>query len=67
MPAYLIVHPRDQHRDDILIEDTALVLRFDGGWAVFLDGNGIAFALPCGQGASIQRVDEPTELAPQEG
>ncbi|MGQ3551706.1 hypothetical protein [Streptomyces rochei] len=64
MPAYLIVHPRDQKRDDLVIEDPALTLRFEAGWAVLSDGNGVCLAIPSGQGASIQRVDEQ-QPAPQ--
>lgn len=67
MPAYLIVHPRDHKRDDVLIEDPALTLRFDAGWAVLADDRGVCLAIPCGQGASIQRVDDAQEPAPQEG
>jgi len=69
MAAYLIVHPRDQRRDDVLIEDPALTLRFEAGWAILADSDGICLAIPSGQGASIQRVDEPQdpdqEPAPQ--
>ena len=67
MPAYLVIHPRDQKRDDLLIEDPALTLSFEAGWAVLADSKGVCFAIPSGQGASIQRVDEEQELAPQEG
>ena len=58
MPAYLIVHPRDQRRDDVLVEDDELTLTFQAGWAVLADGKGICLAIPSEQGASIQRVDE---------
>lgn len=61
MPAYLIVHPRDQRRDDVLIEDPALTLQFEAGWAILADSTGICLAIPSGQGASIQRVDEPED------
>lgn len=64
MPAYLIVHPRDQRKDDILVEDDDLTLRFEAGWAILSDANGICLAIPSGQGASIQRIDETTELGP---
>ncbi|SDL27956.1 hypothetical protein [Streptomyces indicus] len=64
MPRYLIVHPRDQKRDDVLIEDPALTLHFDAGWAVLTDTQGVCLAIPSGQGASIQRVDDE-EPAPQ--
>ncbi|MFH8804065.1 hypothetical protein ACH4F6_31505 [Streptomyces sp. NPDC017936] len=66
MPRYLIVHPRDQKRDDVLIEDPSLSLRFEAGWAILSDAGGVCLAIPSGQGASIQRVDEEQELAPQE-
>jgi hypothetical protein len=65
MPRYLIVHPRDQRRDDVLIEDPALTLTFQAGWAVLADDRGVCLAIPSEQGASIQRVDEE-EPAPQE-
>lgn len=69
MPAYLIVHPRDQRRDDVLIEDPTLTLSFEAGWAILADNAGICLAIPSGQGASIQRVDEhqdpEQEPAPQ--
>ena len=41
MPAYLIQHPAEQRREDILIEDDDLTLAFTGGWAVFADGHGV--------------------------
>jgi hypothetical protein len=66
VPRFLIVHPRDQKRDDVLIEDPALTLRFEAGWAILADADGICLAVPSGQGASIQRVDEEHEPAPQE-
>lgn len=65
MPRFLIVHPRDQRRDDVLIEDPHLSLRFDAGWAVLEDAQGVCLAIPSGQGARIERVDEE-EPAPQE-
>lgn len=67
MSAYLIVHPREQRKDDILVEDDDLVLRFEAGWAILSDANGICLAIPSGQGASIQRVDEVPELSPNDG
>jgi hypothetical protein len=67
VPAYLIVHPREQRRDDVLIEDPALTLRFEAGWAILADDRGVCLAIPSGQGASIQRVDEDQEPAPQKG
>jgi hypothetical protein len=67
MPAYLIVHPREQRRDDVLIEADDLTLRFETGWAILDDTHGVCLAIPSEQGASIQRVDEPQdqESAPQ--
>lgn len=65
MPAYLIQHPVEQRREDILVEDDDLKLSFAGGWAVFADADGVCLAIPCGQGASIQRVDDQQEPAPQ--
>lgn len=65
MPRYLIVHPRDQKRDDVLVEGEDLELFFTAGWAVLSDTDGICLAIPSGQGASIQRVDVQ-EPAPQE-
>lgn len=64
VPRYLIVHPREQKRDDVLVEDDERELWFTNGWAVFSDGQGVCLAVPGGQGASIQRVDEE-EPAPQ--
>ncbi|MFE6429362.1 hypothetical protein ACFVOB_28375 [Streptomyces rochei] len=64
MPRYLIVHPQDQKRDDLLIEDPALTLRFEAGWAILADDHGVCLAVPSGQGASIQRLDEQ-QPAPQ--
>ncbi|OQQ12971.1 hypothetical protein B0675_39830 [Streptomyces sp. M41(2017)] len=66
MPAYLIVHPRDQKREDVLIEDPHLHLVITDGWAVFKDTDGICLAIPAGLGAQIQRVDEEQEPAHQE-
>ncbi|MFF9624270.1 hypothetical protein [Streptomyces griseosporeus] len=66
MPRYLIVHPRDQRRDDVLVEGSDLELFFTAGWAVLSDTGGVCLAIPSGQGASIQRVDEEQEPAPQE-
>ncbi|MFJ6239575.1 hypothetical protein ACIQH0_36445 [Streptomyces griseus] len=64
MPAYLIRHP-GKARDDILIEDEPLALTFTGNWAVFTDADGTCLAIPAEAGAHIERVDEPTEPAPQ--
>ncbi|MEU9218913.1 hypothetical protein AB0D47_20455 [Streptomyces sp. NPDC048376] len=65
MPAYLIIHPREQRRDDTHIEDDNLTLRFEAGWAIFADTGGDCLAIPAGLGAQIQRVDEPEELHDQ--
>ncbi|GGV37135.1 hypothetical protein GCM10010293_40830 [Streptomyces griseoflavus] len=59
MPAYLVIHPRDQRRDDLRLSGDDLTLRFEAGWAIFTDSQGDCLAIPCGQGASIQRDDEP--------
>lgn len=69
MPAYLVRHPAEQRREDVLLTDSDLVLRFEGGWAVFSDPSGICLAIPSGQGAHIQRVDEDQDPkpAPQKG
>lgn len=61
MAAYLVIHPRGQKRDDVLIEGHDITLGIQGGWAVLSDNNGICLAVPSGQGASIQRVDETPE------
>lgn len=61
MPAYLIVHPHGQKRDDALIEGDDLALTIQGSWAVLSDSDGICLAIPSGQGASIQRVDQQPE------
>jgi hypothetical protein len=65
MPAYLIVHPREQRKEDVVIEDPHLSLTVTDGWAVFTDQHGICLAIPAGLGAQIQRVDEDPEPAPQ--
>lgn len=65
MAVYVIVHPRDQHKDDVRLEDPALTLSFESGWAVFRDEEGVCFAVPSGQGAHIERVDVQ-EPAPHE-
>ncbi|MEU2446039.1 hypothetical protein ABZ588_21295 [Streptomyces althioticus] len=64
MPAFLITHPREQKLDDLVIEDPTLTLRFEAGWAILADDQGVCLAIPSGQGASIQRVDEE-EPAPR--
>ncbi|MFE6815249.1 hypothetical protein [Streptomyces sp. NPDC057677] len=64
MPAYLIRHPAEQRREDALVEDPDLSLTFSGGWAIFTDSKGVCLAIPSGQGAHIERVDQE-EPAPQ--
>lgn len=59
MPAYLVIHPRGQKKDDVLIESDDVTLSIQGSWAVLSDSDGICLAIPSGQGASIQRVDNP--------
>jgi hypothetical protein len=63
--AYLIIHPRDQRRDDMLIEGDDLTLTFQAGWAVLSDSQGVCLAISAEQGASIQRVDEEAEAGPE--
>lgn len=63
MPAYLVIHPREQHRDDLRIQADDLTLTFEAGWAILADTNGVCLAIPSGQGASIQRDDGPPEMA----
>jgi hypothetical protein len=68
VPRYLIVHPREQRKDDALIEGDDLHLAVTDGWAIFTDQHGICLAIPAGLGAQVQRVDEPRdneEPAPQ--
>lgn len=67
MPAYLIIHPREQQRDDLRIEADDLTLHFEAGWAVLADSRGVCLAIPSGQGASIQRDDEPAPEAGEQG
>ncbi|MET9950167.1 hypothetical protein ABZ135_01280 [Streptomyces sp. NPDC006339] len=57
MPAYLIQHPLEKRREDVLVEDPNLTLSFQGEWAVFSDAGGVCLAIPSAQQASIQRVD----------
>ena len=57
MPAYLIQHPADKRREDVLVEDPNLTLTFQGEWAVFSDAEGVCLAIPSAQQAYIQRVD----------
>lgn len=64
MPQYLVIHPREQRRDDMHVEADDLALRFEAGWAIFSDTNGDCLAIPTGLGAQIQRVDEPQEQEP---
>lgn len=70
MPAYVIIHPAGQRRDDLVLQDEPLTVEFADGWAIFSDGNGFCTAIPAALGARIERVDEPQdtegqELAPQ--
>ncbi|MFD1309865.1 hypothetical protein [Streptomyces kaempferi] len=65
MPSYLVIHAAGQKKDDILIEDDDLTLTFQAGWAVLSDSQGPCLAIPSGQGASIQRVDQTPEPADQ--
>jgi hypothetical protein len=65
--AYLIVHQGGQRRDDVLLEDDPLTLDFEGGWAIFRDGQGVCLAIPTALGAQIQRVDADQEPAPEKG
>lgn len=58
MPSYLVVHPRGQRKDDVLVEGDDVTLTIQGSWAILTDSNGICLAIPSGQGASIQRIDE---------
>jgi hypothetical protein len=61
MAAYLVIHPRGQKRDDVLIEGDDITLTIQASWAVLSDSQGVCLAVPSGQGASIQRVDQPQE------
>lgn len=63
MPSYLIVHSRDHRRDDVRIDGDDLTLTFQAGWAVLTDTHGICFAIPSGQGASIERISQQAEPA----
>ncbi|WP_330449790.1 hypothetical protein [Streptomyces anulatus] len=63
MPAFLIRHP-GKASDDILVEDPALTLHFEHGWAVFTDTAGTCLAIPAEAGAHIERVDEPQDHEP---
>lgn len=66
VPAYLIVHPPEKRKADVLVEDPQLALTVADGWAVFSDHDGICLAIPAGLGAHIQRVDEPQDPVHQE-
>lgn len=66
MPAYLIQHPAEQRREDILIEDDNLKLTFDNGWALFTDSSGVCLAIPAGQGAYIRRIDPDQDHDPEQ-
>lgn len=61
MPTYLVIHPHGQKKDDVLIEGDDITLAIQGGWAVLSDARGPCLAIPSGQGASIQRVDQQPE------
>jgi hypothetical protein len=63
VPAYLVIHPREHRRDDVLIQADDLTLDFRNGWAVISDNRGPCYAIPNGQGAHIQRIDEPQDQA----
>ncbi|MFJ4785143.1 hypothetical protein [Streptomyces sp. NPDC088794] len=65
MAAYLVIHPREQHRDDLRIQADDLTLTFQAGWAILADSDGVCLAIPSGQGASIQRDDHPADSAEQ--
>ncbi|WP_370738943.1 hypothetical protein [Streptomyces sp. EN16] len=64
MPHFLIRHP-GKTSDDLLVEDPALTLHFEHGWAIFTDAAGTCLAIPAEAGAHIERVDEPVGSAPQ--
>jgi len=66
MPAYLVIHPREQQREDLRIEADDLTLTFQAGWAVLADSDGVCLAIPSGQGASIQRDDGPHPVQNEE-
>lgn len=63
MPAYLVIHPREQRKDDVLIQASDLTLDFRDGWAIISDTHGPCYAIPNGQGAHIQRIDEVPDQA----
>lgn len=63
VPAYLIVHPREQRREDVHIEGADVTLTVTDGWAIFTDHAGICLAIPAGLGAQVQRVDEPQDTS----
>ncbi|MEU5900559.1 hypothetical protein [Streptomyces venezuelae] len=65
MPAYLIIYPAGQRRDDMHLEDNQLTVDFNQGWAIFRDSKGVCLSLPAELGAMVQRVDEePEDRAP---
>lgn len=71
VPAYLVIHP-ERHGDDQLIEDPHLTVEFTDGWVLFVDRapdqtNRVAIAIPAGQVARIERVDDTQEPAPEPG
>lgn len=71
MPAYMVIHP-ERRGDDQVIEDPNLVVEFTDGWVLFVDRdatekNRVAIAIPAGQVARIERVDEQQDPpAPQQ-
>lgn len=66
MPAYLISHRAGQ-RGDMLVEDPALTLDIQDGWAILADDTGICAAIPADTIASIQRIgpDDSTPGRPE--
>ena len=63
MPAYLVSHTKAQ-RGDALVEDPELTLQVRDGWAILTDAQGIAYAVPTEQVASIERVDDTQDQEP---
>lgn len=64
MPAYLVIHPRDQRRDDMLIEDDNLTLTFQAGWPSSATATASASPSPAGKApasnASTPRSKQPS-------
>lgn len=65
MPTYLVVHPKGKG-EDVLVEDPALTLSFDHGWAVLSDQQGPCMAIPADSGATITRIDPDEDQPTQE-